>query len=30
VNDRERVSGIGPARLRDIIAEGKACVPSLS
>jgi competence protein ComEC len=25
-NDLERVNGIGPARLRDIIAEGKACV----
>jgi competence protein ComEC len=26
VNDLERVSGIGPARLADIIREGKACV----
>ena len=26
VNDLVRVSGIGPARLQDIIAEGKACV----
>jgi beta-lactamase superfamily II metal-dependent hydrolase len=26
VNDLVRVNGIGPARLRDIIAEGKACV----
>ena len=26
VNDLTRVNGIGPARLQDIIAEGKACV----
>jgi competence protein ComEC len=26
VNDLMRVNGIGPARLSDIIAEGKACV----
>jgi DNA uptake protein ComE-like DNA-binding protein len=30
VQDLMRVSGIGSARLRDIVAEGKACVRSAS